>query len=361
MAALAILQISEPTEGTGLSQRQVEVHQWPVTIGRALDNDLIICDPFIAPHHATLSQEGEQFSIAVLQTANGVTLANGKTVHALEHSTFLPNEAALFGQTRITLLDDAWSRLPERIRSQAPLSSTNTSSTTGRKRTDPSTALAPSVGVTSIGAGIALTALLLLMFIADGFVSHNPENFVLNTAKTIATYLGVFLLWSLAWGLLSKVFSGEVRFAQHFFTAVKTAIILQLVLWHLHILAFAFSWPTLSQFDSVITLAAFGWLISRHLKIALDIEKNDVRNNRWIQTSVFSLVIAALALTLGMRYSSSGRITDGLYLSTFLPTSWRLHSANSPAVLDSGLAGLKEKVDKHTGNETIDSDAESDE
>jgi FHA domain len=361
MAALAILQITEAIEGGGFSQRQVEVRQWPIHIGRALDNDVIVSDPFMAPHHATLSQEGEQFSIAVLQTSNGVMLADGKTLLALEKSTFLPNEAALFGQTRITLLDDASSRLPEHIRTQEPISSANTASAASRKKAGAANALRPAAAATSLSAGIALIAALLLMFVADGFVSHNPENFLLNTAKTIATYVGVFLLWSLAWGLLSKVFSGDVRFMPHFFTVVKTAIVLQLVLWHLHILAFAFSWPLLSQFDSVITLAAFGWLISRHLKIALDIDKTDTRNNRWIQTSVLSLVVAATALTLGMRYSSSGRITDGLYLTTFLPTSWRLHNAEPPSVLDAGMAGLKQKVDRHVGDETIDTDAESDE
>jgi Inner membrane component of T3SS, cytoplasmic domain len=351
MAALAIIHV---TDASGQGSRYFEVHHWPVTIGRALDNDLILTDQYVAPHHARLEQEGDRISLHVLESSNGVRLEDGAVIAANSTTAIEVQQSAALGQTTIRVLDDAVSRLPEKPLSELSLDASNTKS--GAKPR--AAALIPT---RSWGSTLGWLGGLILVLVAEGFVSNNPENFVLNSAKLIGTYIGGFVLWALIWGLLSKVFSGTVNFGAHFFAVVKAAILTQIVLWHLHAAGFAFSMPLLSQFDSVIVIIAFGWLVANHLKIALG---DDVgtsfthKSGRRVQYGVISLVLAAIALSVGVRYSNTGRVTDGLYLSTFLPTSWRLHSAKSPDVLDQGMASLKARTDSQLNKDANEPDTD---
>jgi Inner membrane component of T3SS, cytoplasmic domain len=352
MAALAIIHI---THASGQASRYFEVHHWPITIGRALDNDLILTDEYVAPHHARLAQEGDRISLHVLESSNGVRLEDGAIIPANTTAAIEVQQSAALGLSTIRVLDDAVSRLPEK-----PLS--ELSAETSATKSDAKPRAAALVPSRSWGSTLGWLGGLVLVLIAEGFVSNNPENFVLNSAKLIGTYIGGFVLWALVWGLLSKVFSGTVNFGAHFFAVVKAAILTQLVLWHLHAAGFAFSMPFLSQFDSVIVIIAFGWLIANHLKIALG---DDVgtsfthKSGRRVQYGVISLVIAAIALSVGVRYSNTGRITDGLYLSTFLPTSWRLHAAKSPEALDQGMAALKIRTDSQLNKDANEPDTDS--
>ncbi|OYU75487.1 MAG: hypothetical protein CFE45_32705, partial [Burkholderiales bacterium PBB5] len=38
----------------GRVRRAVDVHAWPVRLGRAIDNTVVLDDPHVAAHHATL-------------------------------------------------------------------------------------------------------------------------------------------------------------------------------------------------------------------------------------------------------------------------------------------------------------------
>lgn len=55
------LALIELLERDGRVSRVLDVHAWPLCLGRALDNDLVIDDPHLAAHHATLAvAEGQQ-------------------------------------------------------------------------------------------------------------------------------------------------------------------------------------------------------------------------------------------------------------------------------------------------------------
>src|SRR5207342_592839 len=92
----------------GQPQRWVDVAQWPLTIGRALDNDLVLDDVHVAPHHARLEADAEgRLQLAVLSTANGVELGHHR--HAAGEQVALPGGGALLqlGPVRLRL------RLPD--------------------------------------------------------------------------------------------------------------------------------------------------------------------------------------------------------------------------------------------------------
>ena len=54
-AALAEpLALLESVDRDGLVRQSWRIERWPVTIGRALDNTIVLSDPHVAAHHATL-------------------------------------------------------------------------------------------------------------------------------------------------------------------------------------------------------------------------------------------------------------------------------------------------------------------
>ena len=58
----------------GRARVTIGVRRWPVTVGRAVDCDVVLDDPHVAPHHAALSQEDGAVLLVVGETVNGVWL-----------------------------------------------------------------------------------------------------------------------------------------------------------------------------------------------------------------------------------------------------------------------------------------------
>ena len=50
----APLALVEAVDRDGLVRQAWRIEQWPVTIGRALDNTVVLSDPHVAAHHATI-------------------------------------------------------------------------------------------------------------------------------------------------------------------------------------------------------------------------------------------------------------------------------------------------------------------
>ena len=53
------------------------MQRWPLTLGRALGNDVVLDDPHVAAYHATLSPDAQgQLTLTVGDTVNGVSVGN---------------------------------------------------------------------------------------------------------------------------------------------------------------------------------------------------------------------------------------------------------------------------------------------
>ena len=74
--------------------RVLDVWEWPVTLGRAMDNNVVLDDAFVAPHHArlTLGPAG-RVQLQVLNTANGVRV-DGRP-HAAGATVDIPAAGAM--------------------------------------------------------------------------------------------------------------------------------------------------------------------------------------------------------------------------------------------------------------------------
>ncbi len=340
MATRALIEVRRlNSEGTVQSSTYHQVSQWPVRIGRALDNDLVLTDPHVAPHHLSIE---ESLRLNVHSTLNGVTVQDSK-LGADSTTNIIAGSPIRLGLTELILIDEAYALQPEQALAVTSI---------GKKKKTESL----EIRLPKINGRIAF--LWILAFIAvsvgEGFLTNNPESFWLNAAKSIGSFTVFIVGWSLVWSLLTKVFSGQVRFLRHFVAALKALVLTQCVVWLLHALAFMFSIPSLAQFDSMIFIIMMGLLIITHLDIAMaDIDDSSTperitiseRTDKFIRFGGTGLMLGALALTLALKFQTTGRFTDGLYLGSFMPPSWRLHAAQKPEVLEQGLASLKEKAD----------------
>ena len=67
----------ELLDGDGRVQRAWDVAAWPLAIGRALDNDLVLHDPHVAAHPARLDlDEQGRLVLCALASRNGVRRAS---------------------------------------------------------------------------------------------------------------------------------------------------------------------------------------------------------------------------------------------------------------------------------------------
>ncbi|APW39515.1 hypothetical protein RD110_21735 [Rhodoferax koreense] len=75
-AGPGMLALIEVLDRSGAIVQQLPVWRWPVTVGRALTNDLVLADPHVAAEHlrveATSSPAGARLAVEVLDTVNGV-------------------------------------------------------------------------------------------------------------------------------------------------------------------------------------------------------------------------------------------------------------------------------------------------
>ena len=67
------LALIELLDRDGRARRTLDVHAWPVSLGRALDNTWVLDDPHVAPHHAVLGVDADgHLLLQVGDSRNGV-------------------------------------------------------------------------------------------------------------------------------------------------------------------------------------------------------------------------------------------------------------------------------------------------
>jgi pSer/pThr/pTyr-binding forkhead associated (FHA) protein len=65
--------VVEILDRDGTARRVVPITQWPATIGRAVDCDVVVDDPHVAAQHVTIDEADGVLSIRVGDSVNGVT------------------------------------------------------------------------------------------------------------------------------------------------------------------------------------------------------------------------------------------------------------------------------------------------
>ena len=277
----------------GVAHR-VPVTRWPVTLGRALDCDVVLDDPHAAPHHARIdgaAGEGERPTLHVGETRNGVRLG-GRLLTSGASTPLPPGAAWQIGRSalRLRLVDDP---LPEEL----------------------ALAMPSATGLRGLAAGLVL---LMLWLAGAHWLESDPGDPLGNYLPVLVTTPVLLAGWCFLWALGSKMFVRHFDFLSHLRLALSVLLASLLLGTLLPLLAFATSWVALVRMAELLTLALGCGLLFGHLSLILPARR------RALAAGFATMFVVGAALKLVLHEQRTDRWFGTLYLSTLGPPGLRL-------------------------------------
>ena len=287
----------------------MDVHAWPISIGRALDNHIVLDDPHVAAHHARLVlDKQDQLTFEVQDTRNGVQI-DGQRVPR-ERSQALPAAGALL-QVGATLLR---LRLPAEVL--------------------PPEKLLP--GFSAVTNRVALTAGALMLALEFGghWLGLDPGADYSTWVPIVIGFPAAVICWCAMWALLSKLFRHRFDFMGHVRIALPWLLGLSLIssLWPLF--TSALDLPGLWHWSGPLQAIGLALLVRAHLGHALPMHP------RAVTAAVAFCALAAGGISLAGIYRSSDSLHNAPYMSTLPMPALRWAGTTPSASLVQDMAPL---------------------
>jgi hypothetical protein len=303
LPANGVLALLDVCDRSGTLLQSLPVQRWPVTVGRALTNDLVLSDVHVAPEHlridvvpqtdatgVTGGAEDGPLVVQVLETINGVR--HGHTHHASgSRFDWSGVEDLVLGRLRLRLRLANAALAPEQLLARFRWRS------------------------------VALTAALLLAYMAQGLWVTWLDNaemsrFGLNAGKMLAVLLGFTLVWAGGAALVSKLFTGHAHFWRHVRIVLGVSVASALLSGLMSATAFAFGWVLLARLAPLVDW----WALALGLLLQWWVVAPPRR--KWLQRAVLGgLVLIGVAVTawvINKDNQSEPR------LARLYPPGWRL-------------------------------------
>jgi hypothetical protein len=312
VGALAVIDIQERD---GHYRQRHEVQRWPVSIGRGLDNDIVLDDPHVAARHLDLSEENGQVRFRVGETRNGVRI-DGQA-HAAGGSGVWPGHAELHLGHTILKLRTVQDPLPD----ETPL-------------------FISGFGL-SVAAILVLGALNYALLGWDSWLGLSGEVALWRALAPL--YIGfTFLLafWVAGWSLVSKLFTKQLQYVRHLRLALLWLILMMVAEESVKLLAFAFNWPALDRHATLIQLGAVGVLVAAHLRIVAP------RRAPQMAAAVVALTLAGLSAYMLALYGKTRQLSDKHYMSALYPPGLHWSTGVRADTFVTQAGRLKERLDK---------------
>jgi hypothetical protein len=302
----------------GQPRQSIAVATWPLRVGRALDNDVVLADPHVAPQHLSIAPGEAGLTLTVGETRNGVLL--GRQRLRSGDSTVLASDGE---PIELTV-----GRTPLRLRLPGHTVATEL-------------ALAPVGSLARRAAPLAIAALLLIGGALFGtYLDTDPEGFARAAGNALLGGIVGAAVWCTVWALLSKTFTRQAHFGWHLRVFLLASIALLAVTTLPALLAFTLSWPWLTDFDFVGAIAVVAAALYFHL---LAVEPARHRLLKWVAVTC---AIVGMLLTLWFNVQRSDQFGDELYMSHLFPPALRLARPVSTDAFIDGLAKLQATLDK---------------
>jgi hypothetical protein len=331
-AAVALL---EAIDRDGTVRQAWRLSHWPVTIGRGLDNDVVLSDPHVAAHHATIDRGSDDPA--------GLTVRAGETRNGLA----VGRERVGGGETKT--LDEAGRDLDLHI-----------GRTTLRLRLPghtlaPEQLLAPMVAVERRWLptlGLALAVIAVVLF--NTYLDNDPDGLSRAIGGAVLTAVSGGAIWCGFWALLSKLFARQSNFGWHVRVFVVASLVMLAISMLPPFVAFSLSWPWLTDFSFVAVFATIATAIYFHL---LAVEPGRQRLMRGVAAMGF---VVGVALTLWFNVQRTGRPGEELYMNHLFPPALRIAGPVTVDHFVDGLAPMQAILDKQAKDKSgTDDDAGS--
>lgn len=312
--------------------RVVDVHQLPMSLGRALDNDVVIDDPHVAAHHALLLPGDDgALRLRPLPTLNGVRI-DGRRADA---ETVLPTGGAelQIGGTRLRL------RLAGEVLA-------------------PELPLAPG-GADGLGMPLLLGAAVLLLVLTEHWIALDPGS---DYNQWLPTALGLPLAlaaWCGLWALMSKLFQNRFDFGGHLRIVLPWLLGMTIAEIVLPQAGAALALPTLWRLSAPVQALLAVLILRAHLQHVLPVHR------RTVDISVATLALAGGALSLAGTWRATQSLSPAPYMSTLPMPALRLTGTVPSATLVQEMEpvtkALAERVKKQRQDDAADDGGETEE
>lgn len=309
----ARIALIEVTDRDGRALRTIDVAAWPLTLGRAIDNDIVIDDPHVAAHHASIApDEVGRLRLQLGSTINGA-LVDGRTVDAASGAELASGGAALqLGQTRLRL------RLPgEALAAEQPLT-------------------AP-VPVRRLSIPLLLAALAAIV-LGTRWLSLDPGADFVNWLPSLAAIPLVIAIWCAVWALMSKLFQHRFDFVAHLRIALPWLVAIDLVGVLLPQVAATLAQPWLWRLEGPVGALLTVLLVRAHLVHVLPLHR------RAATASLATLALAASGIWLAFNERASDRLYGAPYMSTLPLPALRWGGTVPTQQLVAEMAPLAERL-----------------
>lgn len=292
------LGLIEAFDRHGALLARAPITHWPVTVGRAMDCDLVLDDPFVAPKHLRITRTADghrKVQVQVLETRNGVRLQRR---HHGQGACFDWQDGAPMdlGRTHIAL------RLADTpIADELPL---------------------PQFPWRTVATTALLVALVLVAALASSWLeARDMAQYLKSLPLVLLTTLVVMAAWSGLWAVANKLFGGQLRFWRHVGIACAAYLVADAVQLLSHLTAFAFSLEALSRFAPVLTVLVLAGALYAHLATILP------RRRAGLAWTVVAVVAVGVPSWLGAQWLNRMRLSNELYMSSLFPPSLRVAPA----------------------------------
>ena len=317
MPTTTTLGLIEAHDRHGALLARAPITHWPVTVGRALDCDLVLDDPFVAPRHLRIDRtvdEHRTVQVEVLETRNGARLQRKR--HAQGERFDWPGSTPIdLGHTHITL------RLAD-----APIADEQA---------------LPEFPWRTVGTTAALVVLVGAAAMASSWLeSRDSSQYLKSLPSVLLMLLLVVSAWSGLWAVANKMFAGRLQFWRHVRIACTVYLASEALRLVANLAAFSFSLEALSQFASVLGVLVLAWALYAHLATVLP------RRRAGLAWTVAAVVMLGVPAWLGAQWLNRMRLTNEMYMSSLFPPSLRVAPAAPVDQLLQDTEALRAKLDR---------------
>jgi hypothetical protein len=327
MSTLALLEV---LDRDGHVRQSRPIGAWPATVGRALDNDLVLDDPHIAARHFSIDADASGVFVQVGDTLNGLRVDGRHLTRGERLSVGAEPLHIGAGDSHLCL------RLAEHaLAPELPL------------RT-------PRSMWHSVWPPLAAGALVLVALLFGTWLDTDPDDLVRALGSMLMAAVTAGLAWCAAWALLSKIFTRRSHFWWHVRVLLLGFLALEVGGVAAHLLAFALSWHWASDFTFVLAYAIGVTMLYFHV---LGLEP---RRQTRLRVVVASFFVAGTGLSLWFNHQARDQFGEELYMNHLFPPALRLARPVDTATFVKDLAPLQATLDaKARKRDSGDADAEA--
>ena len=327
------LGLIELQERDGRVLRSISVQRWPVTLGRALDNDVVLDDPHVAGHHASLQADGH----------GGVVLVVGNCINGVRQNHHWHRAGA---QLSLSAASGSMHLGGVRLRLRLP-----------GETLSPEVPLPALVGNQRLATPL-MAVLLLCLALAEHWLGLDPAADATAWLPVAAGLPVALALWGTMWAMASKLFQHRFELMGHLRIVIPWLLAVEVVDALLPLLAASLGWPWMWRLVPPLQALLLLLMLKAHLGLVLP------NGRRMVAAVLAGATLVGGAILVTLTHRATDRYSRPAYMST-LPTP-TLHMATTVPAADlvrelAPLAGqlavrAKKTRDGESGDDEPDTD-----